>query len=53
MEKKKQMSLMERISAFIVDKRNILFLAFLAAAVFCAFSRNWVQVNDSLTDYLP
>ena len=53
METKKQMSLMERISAFIVDKRNIIFLAFLAAAVFCSFSRNWVQVNDSLTDYLP
>ena len=53
MEIKKQMSLMERISAFIVDKRNIMFLAFFAAAVFCAFSRNWVQVNDSLTDYLP
>ena len=33
--------------------KYILFLAFLAAAIFCAFSRNWVQVNDSLTDYLP
>ena len=53
MEKKKQMSLMEKIASVIVDKRNILFLAFLAAAIFCAFSRNWVQVNDSLTDYLP
>ena len=53
MEKKKQMSLMEKIASVIVDKRNVLFLAFLAAAIFCAFSRNWVQVNDSLTDYLP
>ena len=53
MEKKRQMSLMEKIASVIVDKRNILFLAFLAAAIFCAFSRNWVQVNDSLTDYLP
>ena len=53
MEKKKQMSLMEKIASVIVDKRNILFLAFLAAAIFCAFSRNWVQVNYSLTDYLP
>ena len=52
-EAKRQMKPMERISAFIVDKRNIIFLAFLAAAIFCAFSRNWVQVNDSLTDYLP
>ena len=53
MEPKRRMNLMERISAFIVDKRNIVFLAFFAAAVFCAFSRNWVKVNDSLTDYLP
>ena len=53
MEKKKQMSLMEKIASVIVDKRNVLFLAFIPAAIFCAFSRNWVQVNDSLTDYLP
>ena len=37
MEQKKQMSLMEKIASVIVDKRNILFLAFLAAAKCCAF----------------
>ena len=44
---------MEKIATFIVDKRNFFIALFLAAAIFCAFSRNWVRVNDSLTDYLP
>lgn len=44
---------MERVAAVIVDRRNIIFLIFLLAAIFCAFSRNWVEVCDSLTDYLP
>ena len=46
-------SLMERAAAFIVDKRTIIFLIFIAAAVFCAFSSGWVEVSDSLTKYLP
>ena len=46
-------SLMERVAAFIVDKRYIIMVLFLCMALFCAFSRTWVQVNDSLTDYLP
>lgn len=45
--------LLERTATLIVDKRNIIMLIFIALAVFCAFSRNWVAVNDSLTDYLP
>ena len=48
-----QTSFMERLSAFIVDKRNIIFFLFLVASAFCAVSRNWVQVEDSLTKYLP
>ncbi len=43
---------MEKLATFIVDKRNMIIALFLAAAVFCAISRNWVQVNDSITDYL-
>lgn len=53
MEKKEQASFLEKVAAFIVDKRLFMIGLFLLAAAFCAFSRNWVQVNDSLTDYLP
>ena len=44
---------MERVAAVIVDKRNVLFLIFAAAAIFCAFSRNWVRFCDDITAYLP
>lgn len=44
---------MERVAAVIVDKRNVFFLLFAAAAIFCAFSRNWVRVCDDITAYLP
>lgn len=40
-------------AAFIVDKRNGFFLAFIGFAIFCVFSTGWVQVNDDLTSYLP
>ncbi len=46
-------SFMERVAALIVDKRNILFFLFALAALFCAVSRNWVRVNNELTEYLP
>ncbi len=51
--KSRKASLMERVAAFIVDKRNIIYLIFIAAAIFCAFSSGWVEVSDSLTKYLP
>ena len=38
---------MEKIATFIVDKRNFFIALFLAAAIFCAFSRNWVRVTIS------
>ena len=44
---------MEKIATFIVDKKSFFIAFFLAAAIFCVISRNWVQVNDSLIDYLP
>lgn len=49
----KQGSFMERVAAVIVDKRNVFFLLFAAAAIFCAFSRNWVHICDDITAYLP
>ena len=39
--------------AFIVDKRNLFFLIFALLAVFSAFARNWVHVENSLSYYLP
>lgn len=53
MESRKQGTLLERIAALIVDKRSIVFFAFAAMALFCAFSRNWVSVCDDITAYLP
>ena len=44
---------MERVATLIVDKRGILFFIFIAAALFCAVSRNWVSVCDDITRYLP
>ncbi|MGN0642922.1 MAG: RND family transporter [Huintestinicola sp.] len=44
---------MEKIAAFIVDKRNLFFLLFIFALIFCAFSRNWVNVENDITTYLP
>ena len=48
----KQNSFMEQMAAVIVDKRNVIFLIFAAAAIFCAFSRNWVRICDDITAYV-
>ena len=53
MKSESKTSGMEKVATFIVDKKIFFIALFLAAAIFCAFSRNWVQVNESLTDYLP
>ena len=42
-----------KVCAFIVDKRSLFFLIFALLAVFSAFSRNWVKVENSLAYYLP
>ncbi len=44
---------MDKICGFIVDKRNLFFLIFIILAIFSAFSRNWVKVENSLAAYLP
>ena len=44
---------MERIAAFIVDKRKAFYLIYIGFAIFCVFSSGWVAVNDDLTSYLP
>lgn len=44
---------LERVAAFIVDKRKAFYLLYIGIAVFCIFSSGWTQVNDDLTSYLP
>ncbi len=44
---------MEKVSTFIVDKRNLIFLLTIILLVFSAFSRSWVEVENDLTFYLP
>lgn len=44
---------MVRLSTFIVDKRNLVFLLISIMLIFSVFSRNWVQVENDLTAYLP
>jgi predicted RND superfamily exporter protein len=43
----------ERVAAFIVDKRKAFYLIYIGFAIFCVFAGSWVSVNDDLTSYLP
>ena len=53
MNEKKNGGFLEKLSTFIVDKRNLFFLLYIIAIVFCIFSMNWVQVENDVTTYLP
>ena len=44
---------MLKLAAFIVDKRSLIFLLIGIAMVFSLISRNWVEVENDLTAYLP
>lgn len=46
-------SFMYKIATLIVDKRNLFFLLYGFAMIFCVFSMNWVQVENDVTTYLP
>ena len=50
---KTQASFMTKLAAFIVDKRNLVFLLMGIMLAFSVISRNWVQVENDLTAYLP
>ena len=50
--KKEQGSIMEKVARFIVDKRNLFFLLYIAAMIFCMFSMNWKSVQTDVTVYL-
>ncbi len=53
MEEKKQRRFLDRLTTVIVDKRNLIFLIYLIAAVFCIFSMGWVKTENDITKYLP
>lgn len=44
---------MMKLATFIVDKRNLFFLLTVIMLIFSAFSRNWVEVENELSAYLP
>ena len=53
----KEQSPIERISAFIEDKRKAFYLAYIGVAIFCVFSSGWVsldaleRVKEALSGY--
>ena len=53
MEEKKKGGFITRLATFIVDKRNLFFLLYIFAFIFCLFSMGWVQVENDVTTYLP
>ncbi|MBE7003124.1 MAG: RND transporter, partial [Ruminococcaceae bacterium] len=44
---------MMKLATFIVDKRNLVFLLMGISLIFSVVARNWVQVENDLTAYLP
>lgn len=52
MQKKKQNPI-EKLAAFIVDKRKAFYLFYIIAGIFCAIATGWTQVNNDITSYLP
>ena len=45
-------SFMYKLATFIVDKRNLFFLLFIFALIFCVFAKDWVNVENDITKYL-
>ena len=52
-EEKKKGGGMEKLAALIVDKRNLFFLLYIFAIVFCIVAQGWVKVENDITTYLP
>ncbi|MBR1567651.1 MAG: MMPL family transporter [Lachnospiraceae bacterium] len=53
MEVEEKPSALVKISAFIVDKRNLFFLIFGIAVIFSLFASKWVNVENELAAFLP
>ena len=52
MNEQKTGGFIEKLATFIVDKRNLFFLLYTFAFIFCLFSMNRVQVENDVTTYL-
>lgn len=50
---KQKNGFMMKLATFIVDKRNLFLLITVILLAFSAFSRNWVEVENDQTAYLP
>ena len=48
----KNESFLEKVAAFIVDKRKAFYLIYILLIIFSFFASSWVSVNNTLTDYL-
>ena len=46
-------SFMVKLATVIVDRRNLFFLLTVIGLIFSVFSRNWVEVENDLTYFLP
>ena len=53
MQENKDNNAMVKIATLIVDKRNLIFLLTIIALVFSLVSKNWIQVENQLSEYLP
>lgn len=53
MNKEKRGGFTQKLATFIVDKRNLFFLLYVIALIFCLFSMGWVEVENDVTKYLP
>ena len=51
-EKKPKGNGMEKLAAFIVDKRNLIFLLYVFALIFSIVAMSWVNVENDITTYL-
>lgn len=51
-EKEQKPTPIERMAAFIVDRRKGFYLIYILLIVFSVFSTGWVSVNNTITDYL-
>lgn len=52
-EKPNSDGLMRKIATFIVDKRNLIFLIVIIGVIFSMISSGWVEVENTLSEYLP
>lgn len=53
LQTKKHNNFMLKLSAFIVEKRNQIFVIFIVLGIFSLISRGWVEVENELDAYLP